>query len=75
MLVATPADELGRLNDIAKKAMANDAGDIRPLSQKEASELEPNVRCVGALLSPETGIVDVHELMYSHKKQAIDHGA
>jgi L-2-hydroxyglutarate oxidase LhgO len=35
------------------------------LARAEAAALEPAVRCVGALHSPTTGIIDVHELMYA----------
>ena len=37
--------------------------------------MEPRVRAEGALLSPETGIVDSHALIQSYRSEAIEHGA
>ena len=67
LLVATEAAELPVLQDIVAKALANglhQPGEmLRILTPDEASELEPQVRCVGAVHSPSTGIVDSHALM------------
>ena len=43
--------------------MNNGVGDLRLLSRKEIKELEPNVEATTGMLSPSTGIVDVHSLM------------
>jgi L-2-hydroxyglutarate oxidase LhgO len=63
LIVATDASQLATLDDICAKAAANDVGDLTPLSRQEAQALEPEIECVGALLSPSTGIIDSHAFM------------
>ena len=67
ILVATDESELPALTSIAERARANGLRgpeeELRLLTREEASSIEPNVRCVGALHSPSTGIVDSHALM------------
>src|SRR5690606_11605186 len=75
LVVATSQTEVSRLDSIVERARNNDAGNVRLIDAAEARRLEPHIVCEGALLSPETGIVDVHELAYSHKKEASERGA
>jgi glycine/D-amino acid oxidase-like deaminating enzyme len=63
LIVATDATQLATLADIRAKAAANGVGDLTPLSRREAQALEPEIECVGALLSPSTGIIDSHAFM------------
>ena len=63
LIVATTAAEARGLREFWTRAAANGVGDLKWLSPGEVAELEPQVRCVAALLSPSTGMVDVHELM------------
>ncbi len=65
LIVACEQDEVGKLDEIQKKAAANGVTDIEILSVEQVREREPNVECYGALLSPSTGIVDVHSLVES----------
>lgn len=65
LIVATHADQLSQLEALQAQAAANGVTDLRVLSQAEAQGLEPDLQCVGALLSPSTGIVDSHALMVS----------
>jgi L-2-hydroxyglutarate oxidase LhgO len=48
---------------------------IVPLTAAEVHELEPAVRAVAGLLSPETGILDSHALMLAYQGEAEAHGA
>lgn len=75
LLVATAPDEEKKLDAIHARALANGAGDLKRLSGREAAALEPRVAATAALWSPESGIVDVHELMYSYQREAGEHGA
>ncbi|MBN9581536.1 MAG: NAD(P)/FAD-dependent oxidoreductase [Afipia sp.] len=63
LIVATAENETGKLAAIKAHAEANGVDDLRVLSGAEACALEPALHCVGALLSPSTGIVDSHAYM------------
>ncbi|MCT9127543.1 NAD(P)/FAD-dependent oxidoreductase [Cupriavidus gilardii] len=63
LIVATSAAQVATLEGIRAKAAANGVGDLRLLSREQALELEPNLQCEAALLSPSTGIVDSHGVM------------
>lgn len=75
LLVATDAAETAKLQAILARGIENGAGALRMLDASEVSRLEPRVRAVAGLLSPETGIVDAHGLMDSYKAEATAHGA
>ena len=45
------------------------------VAREQALEWEPELRCVAALHSPATGIVDSHALMLAYLGEAEDHGA
>src|SRR6195952_6027047 len=57
LIVATNAQEDGRLEDIRRRAAVNGVDDMRILTASEAVALEPNLRCTSALLSRSTGII------------------
>jgi len=75
LIVASSEDELSTLSDIASRAAGNGVGDMEAVDQRTAQKLEPAVACVGALLSPSTGIIDSHALMLAYQGDAEDHGA
>lgn len=75
LIVATADDQTDRLEAIVKKAAENGVDDLTPLTSHEARALEPAVRCVAAIHSPSTGIVDSHSLMLAYQGDAEDHGA
>ncbi len=63
LVVAGSADELPALDTLLATAQANGVHDLQRLTATEAQALEPALQCVGALLSPSTGIIDSHGLM------------
>ncbi len=75
LLVATSPEEELKLAAIYARAIANGAGALCHIDAKEVARLEPRVSASCGLWSPESGIVDVHELMYSYQKEAADRGA
>ena len=75
LIVATDANQLPALAALRAKAAENGVNDLRMLSAAEAQALEPALACVGALLSPSTGVIDSHGLMLSLQGEAEDHGA
>lgn len=63
LIVATSLEQISALKNIAERAGRNGVFDLRQLSRAEAIEMEPELECIQALLSPSTGIVDSHGLM------------
>ena len=62
-IVATHAVQLGQLEAIQARSLTNGVTDLVLLNPEQAIAAEPALQCVGALLSPSTGIVDSHGLM------------
>ena len=75
LIVATAEAQVAELQAIEARAIANGVTDLRWLSAAEAQAMEPAVRCVRALFSPSTGIVDSHGLMLALLGEAEQHGA
>ncbi|WP_208512230.1 NAD(P)/FAD-dependent oxidoreductase [Variovorax paradoxus] len=65
LIVATSAEQVAELEAIRLKAAANGVDDLEQVSAAQAVALEPQLRCMAALVSPSTGIVDSHALMLS----------
>lgn len=63
LIVATSPSQQSDLQRIKLQAEANGVHDLQYLSSREALELEPELSCYGALLSPSTGIFDSHSYM------------
>lgn len=63
LIVATSEGQIPALAAIAAAAQANGVADVQWLDGPAARALEPALACQAALLSPSTGIVDVHGLM------------
>ncbi len=65
LIVATEPNQIPKLKAIQAQALANGVADVSWLSAQEAMAMEGALKCVAALLSPGTGIVDSHGLMLS----------
>jgi len=74
LLVATTEAELPKLDAIAANARANGVLDLQRLSAAEAQRLEPELQCVGAYLSPSTGVIDSHGYMQALNGHIASHG-
>lgn len=77
LIVATHSDHSGQLvylEKLERQARTNGA-EAHPLSATEAQALEPQLRCVAALHSPNTGIIDSHALMLALLADAEANGA
>ena len=75
LIVATSEAQQERLHGIRQQAAANGVDDLKLLSAAEAQALEPELRCVAALMSPSTGIIDSHELLLALLGDAEQQGA
>lgn len=74
LIVATDAREEAQIAAIHQRGVENGVEGLRLISGDEARALEPNLSCVSALLSPETGIVDSHALMLALQGDLERHG-
>ncbi len=62
LIVATHPGQQSYLDKLQEQAGTNGA-EVRQMSAAEAHAMEPQLRCVAALYSPNTGIIDSHALM------------
>lgn len=62
-IVASSADQLEKLQKIYLQAQANGCSEVHYLTSQEIKSKEPQLKCLAALCSPETGIIDTHSLM------------
>lgn len=74
LIVATDNEERAKLSAIKERAKINGVT-LTLLSAAEALALEPALNCTGALLSPETGIIDSHSYMLALRGDAEQAGA
>ncbi len=75
LIAAAEHADLQKLKDIVERARRNGVGDLVILAAQEARELEPNLACAGAILSPSTGIIDSHGFMLALQGDAEAEGA
>jgi L-2-hydroxyglutarate oxidase LhgO len=74
-IIVAREQQIPALSSLYNKALENGVEDIRMLNAGDVRELEPEVACAGALLSPSTGVVDVHELLLALLGDVEAHGA
>ena len=65
LIVATEDSEIETLDKLLQKGSANGVHDLKKISAKEAMAMQSGLRCIAAVLSPSTGIIDSHSLMLS----------
>ncbi|HXS63716.1 MAG TPA: L-2-hydroxyglutarate oxidase [Streptosporangiaceae bacterium] len=75
LIVAISDDELPRLADLEKRAIANEVPGLRRVDASEISEIEPECKGVAALHSPNTGIVDFAAVARSMERELRASGA
>lgn len=74
LIVATNDAELAKIETIAKQGKINEVEGLAWIGAGEARALEPALACVGALHSPETGIIDSHAYMLALRGELEDAG-
>jgi len=75
IVVAGQAAEAGALEGLRERGTRNGVPGLRLLTAGETLQRVPELRVHAGLLSPETGIVDVHALALSFQAEAEEHGA
>lgn len=63
LVVAATVEEVGRLDAILEQAQANDVEGMAHMTKAQVLALEPELRCEGALVSPQSGVFDSHGYM------------
>lgn len=63
LVVATSAEEVGRLDGILEQALTNDVEGMARITKAQALAMEPQLRCEEALISPQSGVFDSHGYM------------
>ncbi len=74
LIVATNPAELAKIETILAQGQINDVEGLVFIGPDEARALEPAVACIGALNSPETGIIDAHAYMLALRGDLEDAG-
>ncbi len=70
LIITTSSDEEEYLTDLLERGQENGVEGLKILSSGESRVLEPQVKAHAALLSPNTGIVDSHNLIRLFYQQA-----
>lgn len=68
LIVALDAKEFKELEDLKHLGEGNGVENLRLIEGTEAQEIEPRVRCMAALHSPETGMLDMAAYIRSMEK-------
>lgn len=74
LIVATNDAEAAKIEAIHATGRANGVEDLALIDGPAARALEPQLACIAAVLSPQTGIVDSHGLMLALQGELEDHG-
>jgi L-2-hydroxyglutarate oxidase LhgO len=74
LVVATNEAELAKVETILAQAQTNGVEGVEMIGSNAARAMEAELSCIGALWSPETGIVDSHAFMRSLWGELEDHG-
>ena len=74
LIVATSEAERGKLEAIHAQGLANGLEGLEMIGGNAARALEPELSCIAALLSPETGIIDGHSYMLALQGDLEAHG-
>jgi L-2-hydroxyglutarate oxidase LhgO len=74
LIVATNAAELEKIQMLAGQGRGNGVESLELIGANAARALEPELSCIGALHSPETGILDGHAFMLALRGELEDAG-
>lgn len=74
LIVATNAAELAKIEAIHAQGAVNGVEELALIGGEAARRLEPELTCVGAVHSPQTGIIDSHALMLALQGEMEERG-
>jgi len=73
LIVAVDSDEIEDLHNLFEQGKKNGVENLQLLTKYEVASFEPNIKAAEAIYSPNTGIIDTHNLMQSFENYAINH--
>jgi len=73
-IVATDAAELAKVETLLAQGHKNGVEGLEPIGGNAARALEPELSCIGALVSPESGVIDSHGYMLALWGELEDRG-
>src|SRR6185369_14177316 len=73
-IVVAGESQVAALQALYKRGIVNGVLDLEILDRAQVASLEPAVVCAAGLLSPSTGIIDVHELLLALLADLEAHG-
>src|SRR5688572_17150244 len=73
-IVVASESQVGALQALYKQGIGNGVVDLELLDRTQVAQIEPAVVCAAGLLSPSTGIIDVHELLLALLADLESHG-
>lgn len=74
LVVATNDHEVARIEGVLKQAKLNEVEGVELIDGAAAKRIEPELACLVAMRSPETGIIDSHAFMHALRGDLEDHG-
>lgn len=74
LIVAAEESELGILEKLYKNGQRNNVKGLTILDRDAVNRMEPNIKALASLYSPNTGIVDSHSMMKYFYNAAKDNG-
>ena len=74
VIVATREDELGRLDDLYERGVANGVPGLEMIGPERLREIEPHSAGIRALWSPNTGIIDYTEVTEAYARRFQENG-
>ncbi len=74
LIVANTERERQKIEGIYEQGLINKVEGIQLIGGATAKIIEPNLKCISAVLSPESGIIDSHQLMLALQGEFEDHG-
>jgi L-2-hydroxyglutarate oxidase LhgO len=74
IVVACNDNEVTQLDKIYQQALTNECEGVALIDRADVKRMEPEVRCLAAMHSPETGIIDSHGYMLALRGEVEDHG-
>ncbi len=75
LIIASGRDEMAEVERLRESALRNGVTSVHMVTRDHLADMEPHIRAIGALHSPDTGIVNAHAVMDFFLRTAMEKGA